>query len=630
MGSSSSQGATTNIQPASVPTGGSAGGLLANSTASTGVDVQRRAPLEFDPRILGYHVGEVVSFADGAFWTPARIDLDTALGKIDPDNIANIAVIKGPYSVRYGPGFAFLDIQTNLTPRYRDGFEGHGITSLLYRSNGGTLAGRQYIFGGGSDWGFRIGYDILVGNDYTDGGGGTLPTKYNSQNLDFAIGFDLSECSKLEIKYLRVMQNDVQFPGLLTDLTQLNTDGVVVRYIAEKTACFDKLTLDGWYNTTSFTGDSNQPGKRVPDPSAQRYLVANQPRQPRVSQRVQQYSTRCGHLRQPVELGPPGGNDLGRRQGSPAHPRADLTVVQQQYNEFDSFDFSLPTNFGIPATRSIDPGIFVDGQLPLGEFLMFRAGMRFDAVTTEMLHFGLDADPETYAMTVGADPGSSEQFFLFSAFGTAECKLTEELTLTGGYGFAERPPTLTELYTGGAFFGLIQNGFNAIYGNSDLRPEQLQQIDLGIKANYTRFRGGLNGHFALVHDYITYTTEVNGQSNFTIDIPQMTLPAGPVVGPFNNLQTVLMQHQFKNTGLATLAGFDLYGEYDLWCWLTPFVTTSYVDGRDETISAPLPGIAPMESRLGLRVHDPDKKQALGGGVHGTRGGYPGSLRGSAG
>ena len=58
---------------------------------------------------------------------------------------------------------------------------------------------------------------------------------------------------------------------------------------------------------------------------------------------------------------------------------ADIAYVGQGYNEFDSFNFSvsppkgsvsgipyLPGNFGIPVSHSVDPGIFLDGALPVG------------------------------------------------------------------------------------------------------------------------------------------------------------------------------------------------------------------------------------------------------------------------
>jgi outer membrane receptor protein involved in Fe transport len=88
--------------------------------------------------------------------------------------------------------------------------------------------------------------------------------------------------------------------------------------------------------------------------------------------------------------------------------------------------------------------------------------------------------------------------------------------------------------------------------------------------------------------------------------------------------------QFVNTDLATLSGGELYGEYDLNTCLTPFARLSYVEGRDHsrdnrgipllhkngnTLAVsdeePLPGIAPLESRVGVRVHEPVEKPRWG-------------------
>jgi iron complex outermembrane recepter protein len=624
LGSSSGTGATSNVTPPSLPTGTDAAAVLANSSAATGVDVQRRSPISLDPRIRGYHVGEVVTISDGAFWTPARIDLDTALGKINSDNIANIEVIKGPYSVRYGAGFALLNIETLPTPRAKeDCFEAHGSTSALYRTNGDGFAGRQSFWGGSNNWGFRIGYDLLASDDYSDGSGHHLPTSYNSQNVDFAIGFDLTENSHLEFKYLRQMQHDVEYPGLLTDINQQNTDGLLLRYIQDKADLFDKLTVEGWYNVTTFNGDSSRAGTRVQIPQLNKILVpdmdpmnpnpGNTPTNPN-----HDYFQKGGtQVRLDLDtsarlytLGYRGAVTWGEDKGVQLTVGADITIIHQQYNELDSFNFSIPTNFGIPTTQSVDPAAFVAGTLPLGPCLTLRAGARFDMVTTELLAFGPDANVGLYEGSdtgVGPNALNGKRYNLGSAFGTAEYKLTEELTLSGGYGFAERAPSLTELYTGGAFFGLIQNGLNSIYGNPDLKPEQVNQLDIGIKGNYSFFRAGANGFFSWVQDYITYQPNPFNQPT-SVNFLITAAPGKSFPGPQQSLATVLKDLRFKNTSLATLTGFEVFGECDMFCWLTPFANAGYVQGWDQEISEGLPGIAPLEGRVGLRIHDPDKNQ----------------------
>ncbi len=60
-----------------------------------------------------------------------------------------------------------------------------------------------------------------------------------------------------------------------------------------------------------------------------------------------------------------------------------------------------------------------------------------------------------------------------------------------------------------------------------------------------------------------------------------------------------------NTPLATLGGFEAYGERDLNPYWTAFASGMYVGGRDQTLGAPLTQIYPLEGRLGLRLHDPE-------------------------
>ena len=61
--------------------------------------------------------------------------------------------------------------------------------------------------------------------------------------------------------------------------------------------------------------------------------------------------------------------------------------------------------------------------------------------------------------------------------------------------------------------------------------------------------------------------------------------------------------QSTNTGLATLTGFELKGEWDLRERLSLIGILNYVEGEDRDIDLPLPGIMPLEGRVALRVRD---------------------------
>ena len=98
-----------------------------------------------------------------------------------------------------------LDIATIDSPRYKC-FEAHGRTSVGYQTNGEQFDALQSVFVGDKDWGFRATYDFLTGNDYRAGNGQDVASSYNSNNVNFALGADLTPNSKIEFKGLRVHQ----------------------------------------------------------------------------------------------------------------------------------------------------------------------------------------------------------------------------------------------------------------------------------------------------------------------------------------------------------------------------------------------------------------------------------------
>ena len=583
------------------------GELLANSNSAQGVEVQRRSPLVGDPRIEGLHFGEIVTQANGAYWFPARVDLDTVVSKLNSSDVSNILIIKGPFSVRYGAGFAFMDIESLATPRSSEGcFDAHGSTSVGFRTNGEGWQGQQSVWGGGSDWGFRISYDLQSANDYESGNGTKLPSSYNNQFINFAFGIDLSRSESLEIRYLHNEQNNVLFPGLLTDINNLTTDGFTARYTAKEGHWYDLLTFDTWINTTRFNGDSSNPQTRQQIPQLNNIFPAN------LTADNAALAAAFGPVRLDITTN---GNALsygareittwGDAKGFNISAGADVRVFASNYNEYDAFNLSvlpgtgLPANLGIPSGRQIDPGIFVDTSMPLGDKGTLKAGARVDFTSTQFLGFGTNVNQANYDSMVG-DP-VDRSFLLFSGFATAEYKLTPQWTLQGGYGYAERAPTLTELYAGGAFLGLIQNGFNSIYGNPNLLKEEIHELNIGLNGKYDDVRVGGSAFYSFMPDYITY------QPLGPFTVGNIALPGG---GTFTGT-TPINQLRFINTRLATMYGFDAYGEWDATSWLTPFATLSFVEGWDQVRDEALPGIPPLDSRVGLRFHQPGKTPKWG-------------------
>ena len=96
---------------------------------------------------------------------------------------------------------------------------------------------------------------------------------------------------------------------------------------------------------------------------------------------------------------------------------------------------------------------------------------------------------------------------------------------------------MTELYAVTPFLAVFpQNVFTSPIGNPSLDSEKLYQIDLGLKAEYSDMRAGINGFYSWINDYIAFDSINPG-----------------------------VVYSYVNTDLATLAGGEAYVDYDVNC-----------------------------------------------------------------
>ena len=186
--------------------------------------MQRRSPVSLDPNIRGYKAGQVYTSADGVYWTPARLDLDSVLTSIDPGMIQDVVVIPGPYGLRYGPGFSFIDVMRAPTPRYRCP-EVHFDTSGDVRTNGGQVYGRETVVGGSSNYGYRFSYGHRRGSDYTAGDGQKIPSSYENRDAWGQFSYDINPNQRVDFAYQRLDQTDTEYPCQFFDVNFLVMDG---------------------------------------------------------------------------------------------------------------------------------------------------------------------------------------------------------------------------------------------------------------------------------------------------------------------------------------------------------------------------------------------------------------------
>lgn len=589
-----------------------AGSLIGRSPSLLGVGTQKRTPIVNDPRIRGSRIGQLA--AAGSYWVPARIDLDTAVSKIDSHAIQDITIIKGPYSAQYGPGWNFMVLDLLDSPRFANGPETHSSTEATYKTNGQQFMGRASLWGGDESSGYRANYVHRTGNDYLAGNGMPFNASYNSREFDLALGRTFEYGGYIEFNYLRLDQTGVEFPGQAFDIDDLGTDGFEIETGLVDELYFDRLAVEFWYNRTRFNGFQG-PSKRIQFPF------------------LQQLGYNATTDVDATSLGYKAFCVWGDPEDDLLTIGSDLRLIRQDLNEITQSSNTFPpiasnANSPIPKSYSVDPGIYVERFVMPAEDIRVRAGGRASWTTTDVVedvgpigNYPTGAQP-SLAEVLGSDE-FNQNFVNLSAFLTSELDLDEQLTLRSGIGAARRPPSLTELYAAQPFMFLIQNGLNTVTGNPLLKPETMAQVDLGLTYQDERIWAGISGFHGWGLDYITFenTQQVQGP------------PLGDVA------QTNL---QYVNTDLATFAGFEAFFQHETTEFLTPFATVSYVDARDRTRNGrfatqmvggagspamqidglnrgqlsgnnvtsltqePLPGILPMEARLGVRLHPLDQ------------------------
>ena len=585
------------------------GSLLGKSNATNGVTAQRRTPVITDLRIRGARSGQIL--ASGSYYAPARVDLDTMLSKFDSRMIDTITVIKGPYSVRNGPGFKFLDVDLMGSPRYADGFQSNSTTGLQYLTNGEQWYGRQSVQAGASDWGVRFDYGHRTGSNYeagrafgTTGGfiSRELPSSYNSRYMNFAYGKDIDESSSIEFSYLRLDQTGIEFPGLIFDINFLVTDGFDFDYELTDLEISDSFKINGWYNRTRFAGDTRGIGKNLQIPTLVDSLLS-------------------GYAITDVD-----GMSTGYRaewtwddsDESTFSLGTDLIFLTAQLNDIEpEFEPEFIEdgdlfNFPIPDSYSRDVGFFIERNRQLSPTWETTAGARVDLVQTDAASINSGEVPNTEFGVIDSfnytDDELRRQFTTWAIFLNTEKQLSETHTVSFGAGHAQRPPNLTELYADQSFIGSLQPGFTAVIGDPLLKPERLTQIDVGVASDYGRLQVEVNGFHAWINDYIIFE-----------DLEGLDAPGEQI-----------QFAAYGNTDLATLVGGECSLEFQLTEVCTAFGMLSYVAGQDHTRNEPtqqsirgasggvfhfhgnefrsdvdleeepLAGIPPMTSLLGLR------------------------------
>ncbi|MCY1269963.1 Colicin I receptor [compost metagenome] len=194
---------------------------------------------------------------------PARMDAPSSY--IAPETYDKLTVIKGPQSVLWGPGASAGTVLFEREPE-RFGELGSRIRgSLLAGSNGRLDKLVDGAVGG------ERGYLRVIGNhaqadDYEDGNGDTVPSRWRKWNGDVALGWTPDADTVVELSAGRG-DGEARYAGRGMDGAQFQRDSLGLRFEkANLGGVLDKLEAQLYYNYADHVMDNFS--LRTPDPAS--------------------------------------------------------------------------------------------------------------------------------------------------------------------------------------------------------------------------------------------------------------------------------------------------------------------------------------------------------------------------
>ncbi|WP_442683698.1 TonB-dependent copper receptor [Stenotrophomonas sp. JC08] len=471
---------------------------------------------------------------DGSLIGACPSRMDNPLSYIAPETYDRLTVIKGPQSVRWGAGASAGTVRFERDlPR----FDTPGMELQASALGGSNNRNDQML---DASFGSSPGYVRVSGNrseadDYRDGNGEVVPSRWHKWNADAAIGWTPDADTVLE---LNAGTGDAlaRYAGRGMDGASFKRSSYGLRFErGNLPGAWDKLQANLYSNTADHVMDNYTLRQPNPHGSMPRAMASNVERRTSGGRIAAEW-------RWP-EVAIVAGIDA---QDSRHRKRRGMRGVWQQ----------------LPWMRDADlrnHGAFA--ELTFGEDTPRRwvSGLRIDRAEAEDLR-------QTTGMMGKPNPtaGQRREETLGSGFLRYERDHGQDWTWYAGLGHSERMPDYWELFSADAGPAGSANAFAGV------KPEKTTQLDLGLQFRTRTLDGWVSAYAGQLQDYILFTYRSGGMMG-------SSTAAGNVDARIAGAEAGLEWRPVQ--------GWKLGG------------TLAYAWGENRDGNRPLPQIPPLEGRF---------------------------------
>ncbi len=535
--------------------------------------------------IRGLGEGRLVTLIDGNRVETAT-DLTASLSMIDVNDIERVEVIKGAQSSLYGSGAMGGIVNVITRGGYfadKNYFEGN-LTSSFASANT-NYSEYLSLNAGGKKWYLKVSGTYGAAKNMRTPLGMLENSQFNTYNVSAKVGFKPFKNHILKLQYQRNYSYDVGIPGGSTfpqtataRYTNIGRDLIDASYEINKlTDIFSSLKVSYFHQAIGrdvLMNPNTVTETKLPNGNIQRQT-------PTSITPLATHVTNGGKIQGTMDFGDINtmifGVDAWRRDITADRTKNVTMEIINPQSVIAKTNYIVRNETPLPDASSTNAGLFIQDEAHFfNKRLTLMAGARFDMNWTKNdtvynVNYTIVNDVRNdnpAGKQVTFDAGKSFNVS-WSANAGLLFKAAKDIDLTLNLARSYRAPSLEER------FKYIDLGNVVRLGNPNLKPEDGYSAELGFRI----WKSKIN---------LEASAYVNRLRNMIVEAPGEPLEGGAAT---------LVN---KNVGKAFLYGFELKVDYDIYRGLGVFFSGSYVCGRDTENNLWLPGIPPLNGRLGFR------------------------------
>lgn len=462
-------------------------------TEQPGFGVVKRGNYAMEPVLRGFKYEELTTiYNSGATSTNACPNrMDPAISQISTEELEKIEVIKGPYTVRYGPSFGGVINLVTKKP------SANGANAVEGNVNGGFQSNGNNVWGGVNLFLSREKTDLTLSAGYKDygnyksGSGQKIASSFRRVGYDLKLGYNPADNHRVQLNWKQGFASDIMHAGLPMDSDKDNSSLLSLDYRIHN--------LSPWVSSfrTKIFGsyvDHEMSNKHRPN-----YAMV--------------------HAVTPVTAKVAGGNaELGILTS-----RKSLTYVGVDYkyenkngkrtrdvyvNSCTGQHFDPPKVFEDLVWQNSDKrnlGIFIENRQQINDDVLWVTGVRIDFT-------GYDAkDPAPDFQEAYNNDITPDNMTNFSVNTSFTWRASEGLQFQWALGRGIRTPELHELYIN--HFSIGMDAYEYL-GNPNLTSEKNYQTDIKVEKHWESVSVFADVFYSYLNDYITAKLDTTLERKF--------------------------------------------------------------------------------------------------------------------